>query len=88
MIPNPGATPYQDMKFVRGQLVAGGPSSLWSGSIDWIDWPSMKRVRGLRTGVTDRVVPYSGEGMTLKGRDLYVIAEDGPSRLFHFKVDA
>ena len=88
VIPNPTATPYQDMKFVHGQLVAGGPLSLWSGSIDWIDWPSMKRVRMLRTGVTDRAVPYSGEGMALKDRDLYVISEDGPSRLFHFKIDA
>jgi hypothetical protein len=88
VVPNPSATPYQDMKFVHGQLVAGGPSSLLSGAIDWIDWASMKRVRTLRTGVTDRAVPYSGEGMALQGRDLYLISEDGPSRLFHFRLDA
>ena len=87
VVPNPSATPYQDMKFIDGQLVAGGPLTLWSGSIDWIDWPSMKRVRTLRTGATDRAAPYSGEGMALKGRDLYVVSEDGPSRLFHFRLD-
>ncbi len=26
--------------------------------------------------------------MALKGRDLFVIPEDGPSRLFHFGLDA
>jgi hypothetical protein len=88
VVPNPSATPYQDMKFIDGQLVAGGPLTLWSGSLDWIDWPSMKRVRTLRTGATDRAAPYTGEGMALKGRNLYVISEDGPSRLFHFRLDA
>lgn len=88
VVPNPTATAYQDMKFVNGRLVASGPSSLWSGAIDWIDWAGMKRVRTLRTGVTDRAVPYSGEGMALQGRDLYLISEDGPSRLFHFRLDA
>jgi hypothetical protein len=88
VVPNPSATPYQDMKFIHGQLVAGGPLTLWSGTIDWIDWPSMKRVRTLRAGATDRAAPYTGEGMALQGRDLYVISEDGPSRLFHFRLDA
>lgn len=88
VVPNPSAIPYQDMKFVDGQLVASGPLTLWSGSIDWIDWPSMKIARTLRTGVTDRDVPYSGEGMALKGRDLYVMPENGPSRLFHFRLDS
>jgi hypothetical protein len=26
--------------------------------------------------------------MTLQGRELYVLPEDGPSRLFHFRLDA
>jgi hypothetical protein len=85
VVPNPSPTPFQDMKFVGSQLVAGGPLSLWSGAIDW---SSMKRVRTLRAGVTDRGAPYSGEGMALKGRDLYLISEDGPSRLFYFRLDA
>ena len=88
VVPNPSATPFQDLKFINGQLVGGGPLTLWSGTIDWIDWPSMKRVRTLRAGATDRAAPYTNEGMALKGRDLYLISEDRPSRLFHFRLDA
>jgi hypothetical protein len=87
IVPNPSATPFQDIKLIGGQLVGGGPLTLWSGTIDWIDLASMKPVRTLRAGATDRAAPYSGEGMTLKGRDLYLISEDGPSRLFHFRLD-
>jgi hypothetical protein len=87
VVRNPSDTPFQDMKFIHGQLVGGGPLTLWSGAIDWIDATSMKRVRTLRAGATDRAAPYTGEGMALKGRDLFLISEDGPSRLFHFRLD-
>jgi hypothetical protein len=92
-VPNPSATRYQDMKFVDGQLVAGGSLTLWSGAVDWIDWPSMKVTRTLRAGAIGPVRPlgrggpYTGEGMAIEGRDLYVVPEDGPSRLFHFRLD-
>lgn len=92
-VPNPSATRYQDMKFVGAQLVAGGSLSLWSGTVDWIDWPSMKVSRSLRAGAIGPVRPlgrggpYTGEGMAIEGGDLYVIPEDGPSRLFHFRLD-
>lgn len=88
VVPNPSGTNYQDMKFIHGQLVASGYLTPLSGAIDWIDWPSMKVVRTVRAGATDRAQSYTGEGMTLKGRDLFVIPEDGPSRLFHFRLDA
>ena len=92
-VPNPSGTRYQDMKFVDGQLVAGGALTLWSGTVDWIDWPSMTVRRTLRAGAigpvrpVGRGGPYTGEGMAIEGRDLYVIPEDGPSRLFHFRLD-
>lgn len=92
-VPNPSATRYQDMKFVGGQLVAGGVLTLWSGAIDWIDWPSMKLRRTLRAGAIGpirpigRGGPYTGEGMAIEGRDLYLVPEDGPSRMFHFKLE-
>lgn len=92
-VPNPSSTRHQDMKFVDGQLVAGGSLTLWSGAVDWIDWPSMKLRRTLRAGAIGPVRPlgrggpYTGEGMAIEGRDLYVIPEDGPSRLFHFRLD-
>lgn len=93
-VPNPSATHYQDIKFVAGQLVAGGSRTLWSGTVDWIDWPSMKVARSLRTGPVGMARPlgrggaYSGEGMAVEGRDLYFLAEDGASRVHHFRLDA
>ena len=92
-VPNPSSTHHQDMKFVDGQLVAGGSLSLWSGAVDWIDWPTMKLKRTLRAGAIGPVRPlgrggpYTGEGMAIEGRELYVVPEDGPSRLFHFRLD-
>ncbi|MEG3181498.1 DUF6454 family protein [Sphingomonas sp. LT1P40] len=94
IVPNPSATRYQDMKFVDGHLVAGGSLTLWSGAVDWIDWPTMKVTRSLRAGAVGpirpvgRGGPYTGEGMAIEGRDLYLVPEDGPSRLFHFRLDA
>jgi hypothetical protein len=93
IVPNPSRTRYQDMKFVGGQLVAGGSLTLWSGAIDWIDWPSMQLRRTVRAGAIGPVRPlgrggpYTGEGMAIEGRELYVVPEDGPSRLFHFRLD-
>ena len=92
-VPNASRTRYQDMKFSDGHLVAGGSLSLWSGTVDWIHWPSMKRTRSLRAGSVGSVRPlgrggpYTGEGMAIEGRDLYVVPEDGPSRLFHFRLE-
>ena len=85
-VPSPSATAYQDIKLVGGQLVASGVVTPLSGTIDWIDLPSMKLARSSHTGVTDRARPYTGEGMALKGRDLFLVPEDGPSRLFHFRL--
>src|SRR4051812_39233385 len=92
-VPNPSPTRYQDMKFVDGQLVGGGSLTLWSGAVDWIDWPSMKLRRTLQAGAIGPVRPlgrggpYTGEGMAIEGRELYVVPEDGPSRLFHFRLE-
>ena len=94
VVRNPSKTRYQDMKFIDGKLVAGGLLTGQSGAIDWIAYPSMRLLRSLRTGATEptrlfsEARPYTGEGMTLRGRDLYVLPEDGPSRLFHFRLDA
>lgn len=94
VVPNPSSTQYQDMKFVGHQLVAGGSRTLWSGTVDWIDWPSMKIARTLRSGAVGLARPfgrggaYTGEGLAMQGRDLYLLPEDGPSRVFHFTLDA
>jgi hypothetical protein len=94
VVPNPSSTHYQDMKFVGRQLVAGGSRTLWSGTIDWLDWPSLKLVRTLRSGAVGLARPFgrggafTGEGLAMEGRNLYLLPEDGPSRVFHFTLDA
>lgn len=94
VVPNPSATHYQDIKFVGGQLVGGGNTSWLSGTVDWIDWPTMKLTRSIKAGAVGPVRPfgrggpYTGEGMAIEGRELYVVPEDGPSRVFHFRLDA
>jgi len=91
-IRNTSRTRYQDMKFDDGQLVASGHLTLWSGTVNWLDWPSMKLTRTLRAGAVGPVRPFgrggpfTGEGMAIEGRELYVIPEDGPSRVFHFRL--
>lgn len=87
VIDSPSETQYQDMKFVRGELVASGNLDHTSGTIDWYSWPAMKLVRSLRAGQTDRGRPLTIEAMALKGSDLFLVPEDGPSRLFHFVLD-
>ena len=81
---NPSANQYQDIKFADGMLVASGILSPTSGAIDWYRWPSMKLVRSVKTGITDRQRVFTHEGMAIAGNDLYLLPEDGPSRLFHF----
>jgi hypothetical protein len=94
IVPNPSRTRYQDIKIVDGLLIAGGSRSRRNGTIDWIALPSMTIIRTLHTGATTRgkhlghVRSYTAEGMALEGRELYVLPEDGPSRLFHFRLDA
>lgn len=88
VIENPTANNYQDMKFESGQLVASGVLTPTSGAVDWFAWPSMKLLRRLNLGVTDRGVPYTAEGMAIHGHDLYFLSEDVHTRLFHFVIDA
>ena len=91
---NPTRTRYQDMKLVNGQLVAGGLLTGQSGAIDWIDLDSLTPTRTLRTGATASDGPmrparaFTGEGMAIQGRDLYLVPEDGPSRVYHFRLDS
>lgn len=80
-VSSPSGTRYQDMKFVDGQLVAGGPRGWWSGTVDWLDWPSLTLRRSLETG------GYTAEGMAVEGRDLYFAPEDGVGRMYRFRLE-
>lgn len=87
VVENPSQTRYQDIKFVAGRLVASGYLTPQTGAIDTFSWPSMKSVDVRHVGATDRDKPYTGEGMALHGRDLFLVPEDGPSRMFHFRLN-
>ncbi len=93
VVRSPTRARYQDMKLVGDKLVAGGLLTGRSGSIDWIDVASMRVARSLQTGATtgtgllNPARTYTGEGMAVEGRDLYLVPEDGPSRVFHFRMD-
>ena len=83
---NPTPAAYQDMKFIDGALVASGLLPGKSGAIDWLEFPSFKLLRRISAGSTDRGVPYTNEAMTIRDGRLYLLPEDGPSRLFIFAL--
>lgn len=82
---NPQGTHYQDMKFRQGQLIGSGVADK-SGSIDWLDPRDLRLLKRITVGKTDRGILYTNEGMTIHDGKLYLLPEDGPSRLFVFKL--
>ena len=83
---NPTGTRYQDIKIADGHLVASGLGGPDKGAIDWVDPSTLKVLRRVVTGTTDRGVPFTNEGMTLRGGVLYLLPEDDPSRLFRYQL--
>jgi hypothetical protein len=79
---NNAGTRYQDMKFVKDQLVAAGLRAKGKGAIDWLDPRTLEPVRREELQTTDRGVVYTNEGMTLRNGTIYLLPEDAPSRLF------
>ena len=86
VLDNPSTDNFQDLKFVDGMLVGSGVLSKTSGAVEWYRWPSMELVRRVEAGVTDKGRVFTEEGMAVKGRDLFLVPEDGPSRMFHFRL--
>jgi hypothetical protein len=58
-----------------------------SGAIDWIEFPSFRLVRRVKVANTERHVPFTREGMAIRGKQLLLLPEDEPSRLFIFTRD-
>jgi hypothetical protein len=83
---NPTQNAYQDMKFSDGRLVASGLLPDRSGAIDWLEYPSLRLVRRMTAGPTSRGLPYTNEGMAVRGVRLLLLPEDSPSRLFEFRL--
>ena len=86
-VPSATGNAYQDMKFYAGQLVASGVLSGGGGAVDWLDLRSLRLLRRLSAGVTDHGVLFTREGMAITEDRLLLLPEDGPSRLFIFKLN-
>jgi Family of unknown function (DUF6454) len=83
---NPSRTAYQDMKLIDGVLVASGTLPGQAGAIEWLDRHNLALRRSIQAGATDRGVRYTNEGMAIRQGQLYLLPEDGPSRLFVFRL--
>ncbi len=78
---NPLDSRFQDMKFWNDSLVASGLREA-GGTIDWLDPRTLALQNRWIASKTDRGVLFTHEGMAIRGRTLYLLPEDGPSRLF------
>lgn len=85
-VPNPTQTSFQDMKAVGEMLVGSGGSPGGGGVIEWIDLPTLKPVKRITAGKTDRGDSFTREGMLIQGDDLMLLPEDDSSRLFVFRL--
>jgi Family of unknown function (DUF6454) len=83
---NPTGTRYQDIKIVAGVLVASGLGGPDKGAIEWVEPETLAVTRRIVTGATDRGVPFTNEGMAVRGGSLYLLPEDDPSRLFRYQL--
>ena len=83
---NPNPVAYQDLKFSEGTLIASGNTSREEGAIDWLDPDTMRLRKRIVCGTTDRGVRFTNEGMAVVDGKLYLLPEDGPSRLFVFQL--
>lgn len=83
-VPNSSGNAYQDMKIRKDQLVASGTLSGGVAAMDWLDLSSFRLRRRLLPGNTDRGLPLTREGMTTFGNEIWLLPEDGDSRLFVF----
>lgn len=83
-VANPAGNGFQDMKFDGGVLIGSGLLPDRTGAIDWLEFPSLRPVRRMTAGNTERGHPYTREGMAIRNGRLYLLPEDGPSRLFVF----
>jgi hypothetical protein len=83
---NPHSTSYQDLKWSDGVWLGSGLIGREEGAVDWLARGDYRLLRQVRVHRTDRGVRYTHEGMTYRGRKLYFLPEDDPSRLFVFEA--
>lgn len=91
---NPSPNRHQDLKFRDGMIIASGRLSRAAGpdaglgAVDWLDPDTLSVRRRITGGDTDRGVNFMNEGMDLHGSRLWLLPEDGRSRLFVFDLEA
>lgn len=82
---NPTGTAFQDWKFRDGVFLGGGILG-GDGVLDWIDFTSWRLKKRMKVGRTDRGVRFTQEGMAFREGKLYLLPEDGRTRLFVFRL--
>jgi hypothetical protein len=85
-VPNPTQTSFQDLKAVGEMLIGSGGFPGGGGAIEWIDLPTLKPVKRITAGKTDRGASFTREGMLIRGDELMLLPEDDSSRLFVFRL--
>jgi hypothetical protein len=85
-VSNTSENGYQDLKWHDAQLVASGLLQGGKAAVDWLDFPSLRLIRRHPLGNTDRSAPLTREGMTIFENHLWLLPEDGDSRLFIFDL--
>ncbi|MCZ2153431.1 MAG: DUF6454 family protein [Bryobacterales bacterium] len=83
---NPNQVAYQDLKYTGGALVGSGVLSRETGAIDRLDPDTLAWKTRIVCGKTDRGVRFTNEGMAIHEGRLFLLPEDGPSRLFTFQL--
>jgi len=82
---NPTGTAFQDWKIRNLELIGGGIHN-GEGVVEWIELATWSLKKRLSVGRTDRGVRFTQEGMTFHKGKLYLLPEDGHSRLFVFQL--
>ncbi len=81
VVEHDGAARYQDLHWTDDGLLAGGLLGD-QGVVDLLEWPSLDLKERIVVGRTDRGTVLTAEGMTTSGRQLLLLPEDDPARVF------
>ena len=69
---------------VDGWLLGSGNQSKTEGRVEWLDPKNYVVKKIVVAGQTSRRITYTHEGMAYRDGRLYLLPEDGRSRLFVF----
>jgi hypothetical protein len=81
VVEHDGAARYQDLQWTSDGLLAGGLLGD-QGVVDLLEWPSLDLKERIVVGRTDRGTVLTAEGLAVSGRELLLMPEDDPSRVF------